>query len=135
MYVSPREYGVKQYAQVNVSSGVESASPHRLIQMLMEGALQRIAQARGAMERGDIALKGQLIGKAIDIIGQGLQGALDKDQGAELAGSLDALYTYMIEQLLAANVNNDIEKLNEVSALIRDVKGAWDAIPTAHHYK
>jgi flagellar protein FliS len=135
MYASPRDYGIRQYAQVNVSSGVESASPHRLVQMLMEGALQRIAQAKGAIERHDIELKGRAIGKAIDIIGQGLQAALDKDQGGELAEHLDALYGYMIDQLFAANLRNDVEKLNEVATLLKEIKSAWDAIPPEYHYK
>lgn len=135
MYASPRDYGIKQYAQVNVSSGVEGASPHRLIQMLMEGALQRIAQARGAIEREDIALRGQAIGKAIDIIGQGLQASLDKSVDSELTENLDALYTYMVDQLFAANKDNDVTRLNEVSRLLREIKEAWDAIPNAHHYK
>lgn len=135
MYASPRDYGIRQYAQVNVSSGVEGASPHRLVQMLMEGALQRIAQAKGAIERQDIELKGRAIGKAIDIIGQGLQSVLDKDQGGELAEHLDALYGYMIDQLFAANLRNDVEKLNEVATLLKEIKSAWDAIPPEHHYK
>lgn len=135
MYASPRDYGIRQYAQVNVSSGVEGASPHRLVQMLMEGALQRIAQAKGAIERHDTELKGRAIGKAIDIIGQGLQSALDKDQGGELAEHLDALYGYMIDQLFAANLRNDVEKLNEVATLLKEIKSAWDAIPPEHHYK
>ena len=42
---------MKQYQQVGVQAQVNDADPHRLIQMLMQGGLDRIAQAKGAMER------------------------------------------------------------------------------------
>src|SRR5690554_7415232 len=70
-------YAMKQYQTVSVHAQVTEADPHRLIQMLMEGGLQRLAQAKGAMEYGNVALKGELIGKAMGIIG-GLRDALDK---------------------------------------------------------
>jgi flagellar protein FliS len=118
---------LKQYQTVNNQAQAAEASPHRLIQMLMEGGLSRIAQARGAMERGQIALKGELIGKSIAIIA-GLRESLDHQQGGELAGNLDALYEYMIARLTEANVSNEPELLEEVSALLRNVKQGWDAI-------
>ena len=118
---------LKQYQTVNNHAQVFEASPHRLIQMLMEGGLSRIAQARGAMERGQTALKGELIGKSIAIIA-GLRESLDHQQGGELAGNLDSLYEYMIARLTEANVSNEPELLEEVSVLLRNVKQGWDAI-------
>lgn len=118
---------LKQYQTVNNQAQAAEASPHRLIQMLMEGGLSRIAQARGAMERGQTALKGELIGKSIAIIA-GLRESLDHQQGGELAGNLDSLYEYMIARLTEANVSNESELLEEVSVLLRNVKQGWDAI-------
>lgn len=118
---------LKQYQTVNTQAQAVDASPHRLIQMLMEGGLTRIAQARGAMERGQIALKGELIGKAIGIVG-GLRAGLDLQQGGELAANLDSLYQYMVSRLLEANVKNEVAPLNEVADLLRNVKSGWDAI-------
>ncbi|MCB2527206.1 flagellar protein FliS, partial [Listeria monocytogenes] len=74
------------------------ASPHRLIQMLMEGGLTRMAQARGALERGEVALKGERIGKAIASVG-GLREGRDFEAGGELAANLDRLYAYMSMRL------------------------------------
>jgi flagellar protein FliS len=118
---------MKQYQNVSVQSEVFEASPHRLIQMLMEGCLERIAQARGAIGRNLQAEKGELIGKAISIIG-GLREPLDHQVGGELSQNLDSLYDYMISRLLEANRANDVALLDEVTSLLREVKSGWDGI-------
>lgn len=118
---------MKQYQQVSVKVQVNEADPHRLIQMLMQGGLDRIAQAKGAMEREAFAEKGELIGKAINIVG-GLRQALDKSVGGELAENLDSLYEYMTMRLFEASRHNDLEKLNEVGRLLGEIKQGWDQI-------
>lgn len=118
---------LKQYQQVSTQSGVAYASPHRLIQMLMEGAFERIATAKGCIQRHDIPGKGEQIGKAIDIIG-GLRDALNMEAGGELATNLDALYDFMQRRLLEANLRSDIAILDEVADLLRPIKEGWDAI-------
>lgn len=119
--------GVAAYAHVAVQCSVSSASPHRLVQMLMEGALDRIASAKGCMERKQIAAKGQQISTAISIV-SGLRASLDLDAGKEIAQNLDDLYAYMEKRLFEANLRNEPSILDEVSALIRQIKEAWDAI-------
>lgn len=118
---------LKQYQTVNTQAQAIDASPHRLIQMLMEGGLTRLAQARGAIERNQTGLKGELIGKTIGII-SGLRAALNMEQGGELAENLDSLYEYMIARLMDASMKNDAEPLDEVAGLLRNVKSGWDAI-------
>jgi flagellar secretion chaperone FliS len=118
---------MKQYQTVNVNAQVSEADAHRLIQMLMEGGLQRIAQAKGAMQHGNLALKGEQIGKAVAIIG-GLRESLDHQQGGEVAGNLERLYAFMQQRLSEANLRNDIALLDEVIDLLREVKAGWDGI-------
>ncbi|MFV3412341.1 flagellar export chaperone FliS [Pseudomonas nitroreducens] len=118
---------MKQYQQVSLEARVAEASPHGLIQLLMQGGLERLAQARGAIERGQRAERGELISKAIGIVG-GLREALNPEVGGELALNLDRLYAYMTERLLEANRNGDAAILDEVSGLLREVKSGWDAI-------
>lgn len=118
---------MRQYQSVNTQAQAIEADPHRLIQMLMEGGLTRLAQARGAMERNQTALKGELVGKAIAIVG-GLRQALNLEQGGELAVNLDNLYAYMTTRLMEANLKNDPAILEEVADLLREVKTGWDAI-------
>ena len=123
-----KKRGLHQYGRVSVGSEVEYASPHRLIQMLMEGALEKIASAKGFMLRNEIEAKGQHISWAISIIG-GLQSSLDLETGGEVAQNLDDLYSYIGRRLLDANVNNDPEALDVVMALLLEIKGAWDVMP------
>jgi len=118
---------MKQYQQVGVQAQVTEASPHRLIQMLMQGGLDRIYQAKGAIEFGRIAEKGELIGKGIGIIG-GLREALNHEVNGELSANLDRLYEYMIRRLTDANRNNDAAALAEVASLLLEVKTGWDGI-------
>ncbi len=119
--------GAMQYKKVDTQSGIENANPHRLIQMLMEGALEKIAVAKGHIGRGNIAEKGRYISWAISIIG-GLQTSLNKYNGGEVAENLDALYDYMTTRLFEANINNDTSILDEVSKLMKEVKTGWDGI-------
>ncbi len=124
-----RKRGVSQYGKVAVGTETSFASPHRLIQMLMEGALDKIAFARGQIEREDFAEKGRNISWAISII-QGLSGSLDVESGGEIAANLEGLYDYMVRCLVVANRDNNIEKLDEVASLLKEVKQAWDAMPS-----
>ena len=118
---------LQQYQQVNAHAQVSEASPHRLIQMLQAGALDCIAQAQGAMSRGQTEMKGMLIGKAIDIIG-GLREGLNLEAGGELAANYDRLYDYMARRLIEANRKNDVRILEEVAGLMRELKAGWDGI-------
>ncbi|MGY6277336.1 flagellar export chaperone FliS [Methylomonas sp. MgM2] len=117
-----------QYKQVGTQIGADSADPHQLIVMLFDGALERIAIAKGAIERGDIEEKGQKIGRAIAII-DGLRASLDKQAGGEIAENLDSLYDYMQRRLFDANLQSDIAALFEVADLIKEIKSAWMEIP------
>ena len=119
--------GLAQYQQVNTGSGVEDASPHRLIQMLMEGVLQRLAEAKGAIQRDSAGDKGEAIGKAVTIV-SGLRNSLNKDVGGEIADNLDDLYDYMQRRLLEANIAGSEDIIDEVMALMRTIKSGWDGI-------
>lgn len=120
---------LRQYQKIGAQAQTSEASPHRLVQMLMEGGLDRIAQAKGAMERKDIANRGILISKAIGIVG-GLREGLDLENRAESVAELDALYAYMMKRLAEANVKADPKILDEVADLLHTVKEGWDAIAT-----
>ena len=125
--------GIKAYEKVGIESGVAAADPHKLILMLYEGALLAIASAKNQMQHKEIAAKGASISKAIMIIDDGLQSCLDKKAGGEVAQNLAALYDYMKQRLLLANLQNDASILDEVSRLLSELKGAWEAIrPGAH---
>ncbi len=118
---------LSSYSDYGYNSEIEYADPHRLIQMLFEGALKRIAFAKGAMQRKQIAEKGKFIGQTIEIVG-GLRASLDKEKGGDVAANLESLYEYIGRQLVVANLKDNEQILDEVSGLLSDVKIAWDAI-------
>ncbi len=128
MNYSGKNAALQQYSQVSAQTGVAYATPHRLIQMLLDGVIDKIALARGHMQRGEVALKGSHIGWSISII-DGLRMSLDKEAGGDIAQNLDALYGYMQLRLLRANLENDAGILSEVSALLHTIKDAWNQIP------
>ena len=120
--------GVNAYAKVGIETGVTSASPHKLIVMLFDGALVSVNAAILHMKAGSIADKGAAISKAITIIDSGLRASLDKKAGGEIAEGLDALYEYMGARLVEANFKNQVDILEEVQRLLTELRGAWNAI-------
>jgi flagellar protein FliS len=131
MFGSNNRKGASAYANVGVETGVMAASPHKLIVMLFEGALVALSSALVHMEAKNIAAKGKSISKAISIIDNGLRASLDKNVGGEIALNLDALYTYMSDRLLQANLNNSPEMVQEVAKLLGELKDAWESIAPA----
>ena len=119
--------GLKAYQQVNTQTSITDADPHRLIQLLYNGALERINMAKARMQAKDYEGKGKLISKAIEIIG-GLRSFLDFEKGGELSARLEGLYDYMERTLFEANAKNDVAKLDEVANLLHAVKQGWDGI-------
>lgn len=119
--------GISAYKQFGVRTAIESASPHKLIQMLIDGALTKIHLARGCLERGDIVGKCSNIDWSMAIIG-GLRGSLNLEEGGVIAENLDNLYEYMGRQLALANVRNDTDLLDEVVSLLGEIKAGWDGI-------
>lgn len=119
--------GAKQYQKVNATSEALESDPHRLIQLLLEAALTRMSQAKGAIERNDMAVKASLLGRVTDIL-QTLQLSLNHDAGGQLSSDLERLYDYMIRRLFEATLHNDVKMIDEVMGLLLNVKSGWDAI-------
>jgi flagellar protein FliS len=122
-----RNSKVAAYQSVSVHGGVAGADPHRLVLMLMDGALERMAIARGYIERGQIAKKAQALHQCVNIVNE-LRGSLNPVQGGALAQNLGDLYDYMLRQLLRANVESDLNCIKEVASLMSEIRGAWVAI-------
>lgn len=127
MFTSVNTRSASVYKRVAVETGVQAADSHRLVGMLFDGLLQAVAAARGAMERGDLVVKGEQIGKAVRIVEEGLKAGLDP-AGGEMAQNLRALYAYSVRRLTEANLRNDASALAEVATLIEPVAQAWQDI-------
>ena len=119
---------MNQYKQVGVQSAVGNADPHTLVQMLIDGAIQRLNTAKMHMKQNNVSLKGENLSKAISII-DGLRSSLDMKKGGEIATNLESLYEYMQRQLLVANVENKLENIEEVISLMNEIRSGWESIP------
>ena len=124
--------GANAYAKIGTESGAMSASPHQLIAMLFDGAKTAITMARHHMASGETAAKGNAISKAINIIDNGLKASLDAKAGgaagAALVTNLSALYDYINQRLMYANLRNDPAMLDEADRLLTDISSAWKEI-------
>jgi flagellar protein FliS len=119
--------GSQQYRTVSAHGHLADASPHRVVQVMLDAVLSRVAEASGHLERGEVAAKGEKIGKALAII-EALMLGLDKQGGGDLADNLERLYDYASRTLLKANLENRADLLKEVSSLLREIKLGWDDI-------
>ena len=116
------------YAKVGVDVAVETSDQHRLVMMLFDAAVAAVSMARIHMTANEIPQKGAAISKAIDLITNGLAASLDVEAGGELAERLAALYDYMAQRLLFANLKNSMAALDEVSELLSSLRDAWAQI-------
>ncbi|MEY2169447.1 MULTISPECIES: flagellar export chaperone FliS [unclassified Rhodanobacter] len=119
------------YQQTRAEGRVEGADPHQLIAMLLDGAIERIAQARVHLRRGDVPAKGAVVTKAVAIVGE-LRASLNHEAGGSVAQRLDSLYDYVNRRLLFAQLNNDDEALAECARLLEPVRDGWNGIRDAY---
>ncbi len=124
----PNNNNISHYNEIGRVSGVSDADPHRLVQMLLEGALDKIAIVKGLLNRKEVSRKGEMISQVVSIVG-GLRASLDLSSGGELANNLDNIYEYIERRLLKANIENDVRLLEEVALLLHEIKTGWEAIP------
>ncbi|EPJ46645.1 MAG: hypothetical protein OFPII_19030 [Osedax symbiont Rs1] len=119
---------MNQYRSVDVRSAVASASPHRLIAMLYDGALASLANAKGCIVRKDIEERAKQLNKANDIV-LALYDFLDREKGGEIAVNLGRLYQYIIQGILEANRDQSADKIQELINLLLELKQGWISMP------
>jgi flagellar secretion chaperone FliS len=123
-----RSSSLAAYQSVAAHGGVAAADPHQLITMLLDGALQRLAAARGAMEHGVTSSKSQLIHRVVEIIDE-LRASLNLEAGGQIAANMADLYDYSSRLLMRANLESRTDLLDEVGHLLREIRSAWIQIP------
>jgi len=116
---------IASYKQMDSEADIRGSDPHRLILLLFEGASVALDQAKAKMAINDYPGKSDAIVKAIAIIADGLSASLNVEAGGELAINLKAIYDYMIQRLIHANVHMDVPAVDEVQTLLEEIGGAW----------
>jgi flagellar secretion chaperone FliS len=125
-YSQPKK--LNPYQSMAAHCGVAAADPHGLVLLLMDGALSRIATARGCIQNEAYADKANAIHRVVSIVDE-LRNSLNRKAGGEIADNLDQLYDYMCRQLLKATVENNVALLDEVAGLLRGLRDNWERIP------
>ena len=120
--------GINAYKKGNIKQDISQADPHKLTLMLMQGALDRMAYAKGCIERKDYEGKSEHLSRANAIV-MNLRDTLDMEMKSEVSENLYSLYDYMIQRLIDANVQNNLKIMDEVINLMLPIKNAWAEIP------
>jgi flagellar secretion chaperone FliS len=123
-----RAPNAQMYSRVGVETGVQDASPHKLVAMLFDGYFESIVRAKAALAAGNTAVKGSEIGRAVRIVDEGLKASLDLGAGGALAADLADLYAYVTLRLTQANLKNDAAALDECRRLMQPLHEAWQSI-------
>lgn len=119
---------LNQYQQTSLETGIDNASPHKLVSMLYDGTLEALAHVKGAIERKDFEVKADKLNRAILLVGA-LRSGLDLENGGEVAANYSDLYFYINQQLLQVSLKNDLTLLEEVTSLIRELRDSWNLMP------
>ena len=123
----------KIYQEIGLHSQIEGASQHKLIDLLFDGALIKLAKAKGYIVQNNIALKGQEIGKVIAIVTE-LQSSLLPTDNNEISTNLKVLYNYIIELIVEANISNKTESIDEAKQLLEHLRESWNLIPNESRF-
>ncbi|MCV2885467.1 flagellar export chaperone FliS [Aestuariibacter sp. AA17] len=120
--------GINAYKKGSLKQDIANADPHKITLMLMQGALDRMAYAKGCMERKDFEGKSEHLSRVSAIL-INLRDTLDFSVESEVTDNLFALYDYMIQRITDANIQNNLKIMDEVITLLLPIKNAWAQIP------
>lgn len=116
-----------QYRSVDAYGAAAAGDRVQLVLRMMQGALDRIAAAKGHMQRREVAPKGEALLRAVRLI-DGLRSCLDHERGGPVAANLAALYEYMVRRLTEGNLRNDARPLDEVAELLGEIRDGWQEL-------
>ena len=106
---------------------INTATPLDLVIMLYDGAIDYLNKTSYNMDKGDFSRKAEFMSKAINIISE-LAASLNMEDGKEVARNLQELYIYMLNTITSANIDNNVEKINHVVGLLKNLRSAWQEI-------
>ena len=119
---------LRAYQKTTVNAEISVADPYYVTKLLYQGLFERLAQAKGAIERGDLALKAKKLSTATAIL-ENLRSTLDFSQSKSIAQGLSDIYSYMIDQVAEASLNLMTQPIDNAIRALMPIKKAWDSIP------
>ena len=124
---------LSQYGKIKNDTQTSYASPHQLMLMLFDGAIEAMSFTIGAIENNNFELRSKQSTRSISII-NGMRECLDMETGGELADNLYSLYQYMAQELFRASFKNDVDTIKNIQTMLKDIRGSWEKIPLDMHY-
>jgi flagellar protein FliS len=121
-----------QYGQIKNDAQTTYASPHQLMLMLFDGAIEAMSFTIGAIQNENFELRSKQNTRSITII-NGMRECLDMETGGELADNLYSLYQYMTKELFRASFKNDVDTIQNIQTMLKDIRGSWEKIPLDMH--
>ena len=109
---------------------VDTASPAKLVVMLYDGAIRFLRQGQTAMQQRDREKQNYYLVRAQRIITE-LASSLDMEAGGEIAANLMALYQFMHEQLVLANLQDDVNRVQKMREMLEILREAWAQVELA----
>ena len=122
-----------KYGQIKNDAQTTYASPHQLMLMLFDGAIEAMSFTIGAIQNENFELRSKQNTRSITII-NGMRECLDMETGGELANNLYSLYQYMTKELFRASFKNDADTVQNIQSMLKDIRGSWEKIPLDMHY-
>ena len=124
---------LSQYGKIKNDTQTSYASPHQLMLMLFDGAIEAMSFTIGAIQNNNLELRSKQSTRSITII-NGMRECLDMETGSELADNLYSLYQYMAQELFRASFKNDVDTIKNIQTMLKDIRGSWEKIPLDMHY-
>ena len=115
---------MKKHADHYQQQQVLMASPGELLVLAYDGAIGHLRKAVAAMQQSDLDAQHECIGKAQQIVLY-LLDTLNHERNPDLASSLSGIYSYVLDRLIHANVNDDPSALDQVAGLLQELRAGW----------
>lgn len=128
MFITKPQDMMKEYRKASVNAELEVADPYTITKALYQGVFERLGQAKGAIERGDLEEKAKKLASASAII-QHLKDTLDPTHAPEIAKNLAFIYDFMLAKLADATIDLDPQPIDDALKAFLPIKEAWDNIP------
>jgi len=117
------------YKETDLSE-IDSASPHRLIEMTFQDLKKNLLIIRRTLNNGK-RIGGDEASRSIAAL-EILRTSLNFKDGGDIAKNLDQIYVYSLDQL-AKIIKDDSEyELDSVIAIVTSLVDAWSTIPVSN---
>jgi flagellar protein FliS len=103
---------------------ITTASRGQLLLMVYDGILRALTEGKRAMQERRLEDQNRALKQAEDLLLE-LMITINYDSFPQLATNLERLYRYLYQQLVQANVHDDVQAVNDVTKLVQELRDTW----------